>query len=190
MAAGAEAGAAWEAARRAVGAVGRVGWSAPASLHLTLKFLGALGPVPIERLPAVVRGVAREGSPCVIPLERWGGFPSERNPQVLWAGPSSAWAAGPEGKRLRAWVDRLDAACSVLGVSKENRPFVPHVTLGRVRAGAEAVGRALLEAGEKEIPFPLGRVNFSSVTLYRSDWRPTGAIHTPLWSLPLGGDLS
>ncbi len=106
----------------------------PDLIHLTLKFLGETdeGLVPKIRC-AMERSVAGIG-PMLLKLKKAGAFPRDHNMRVIWIG-----IEGGEGIGLIA--GNLDDELSDLGFKKENRSFVPHITITRVREGA-SVGEA------------------------------------------------
>jgi 2'-5' RNA ligase len=144
-------------------------WTAPASLHLTLKFLGT---VAAERFDAVRTTLDRavEGVRLpVLSLAGLGAFPQPRRARVLWLGVTDGAAALVD---LAAAMDRASAA---LGFEPERRPFAPHLTLGRVRAprgGGDL--RDALAAGEGATA---GSWTPEAVVLYESHLRPGGALH-------------
>ena len=123
--------------RRAAGrAADEVRWVEPEKVHLTLQFLGA---VPEERVPAVseaVRAAAGAARPLSLEVKGAGGFPNARRPRVLWAG-----VAG-DVEPLAALAADLGARLAPLGFAPEDRPFSPHLTLGRARDGRGAPGLA------------------------------------------------
>lgn len=106
----------------------------PDLIHVTLKFLGETeeGLIPKIRL-AMERSVAGIG-PMLLKLKKAGAFPGGHNIRVIWIG-----IEGGEGIGLIA--RNLDNELSVLGFKRENRSFVPHITVARVREGAP-VGEA------------------------------------------------
>jgi len=109
-------------------------WTASARWHLTLLFLGA---VPTPVVPALVEGLAPAvaGTPSMtLRLAGGGRFGSQRRPQVAWAGLEGD--VGP----LVELAGRLAAVARKLGLPVEDRPFRPHLTLGRWRPGAPADG--------------------------------------------------
>ncbi|SFE14788.1 RNA 2',3'-cyclic phosphodiesterase [Blastococcus tunisiensis] len=109
-------------------------WGAPDRWHLTLLFLGA---VPPERLPALVAAAGRavDGTPpMTLRLAGGGRFGSLRRPQVAWVGVEGDVAA------LTSLAGRLAAAARGLGLPVEDRPFRPHLTLGRWRPRQPADG--------------------------------------------------
>jgi RNA 2',3'-cyclic 3'-phosphodiesterase len=93
--------------------------------------------VPEEQVPPLVAaaGPAVAGAPpMTLRLAGGGRFGSLRRPQVAWA--------GLDGD-VRPLVDlaaRLAAAARRLGLPVEDRPFRPHLTLGRWRPGRPADG--------------------------------------------------
>ncbi|SEP09870.1 2'-5' RNA ligase [Trujillonella endophytica] len=72
--------------------------------------------------------------PLILRLAGGGRFGSVRRPQVLWAGVAGDVAA------LGALAARLQAAARSLRLPVEDRPFRPHLTLGRWRPGRPADG--------------------------------------------------
>jgi 2'-5' RNA ligase len=114
--------------------------------HYTLRFLGEV--LPSRRLDAVRAGrAAADGaSPFDVSLEGLGVFPDERRPHTLFIG---AGAGAPE---LSGLASRLERELAEVGFAKETRPFVPHLTVARVkdRPPSSAV-RALLTEPRKNI---------------------------------------
>ena len=73
-----------------------------------------------------------------------------------------------------------------LGYEPEERPFTPHLTLGRVSRNAsnEEVGQLSRALESVKVGF-LGAMQVDSVRLFRSDLHTTGAVYTCLFSAPL-----
>jgi len=104
----------------------------PERWHLTLLFLGD---VPADRVPALIdaAGPAIAATPAMtLRLAGGGRFGSQRRPQVAWAGLEGD--VGP----LVDLARRLAAVASSLRLAVEERPFRPHLTLGRWRPGRPA----------------------------------------------------
>ncbi|MCL6640552.1 MAG: RNA 2',3'-cyclic phosphodiesterase [Candidatus Rokubacteria bacterium] len=155
-----------------------VAWVAPENLHVTLKFLGS---VEEERLTAVGEALASVASAArgfELAVAGLGAFPTPTRPRVVWAG----IAGGAEP--LASLAAAVEVALEPLGFPREKRPFVGHVTLGRVREPRRAPGlaRALTAAADRAF----GRTAADRLTLMRSDLSPRGARYTPLGSWPLG----
>ncbi len=109
-----------------------VSWVQPASIHLTLKFLGDTDEQLIDPLKTHLAGVLSAHQALSLPLERIGAFPRTNQPRVLWVGPSESWEQGTEAARLAALHRAIEIGCSSFGFAKEERPLSPHLTLARV----------------------------------------------------------
>jgi 2'-5' RNA ligase len=109
--------------------------------HFTLRFLGEQGP---ERQAAAVRAgrLAATGVGAFeLGFAALGVFPDQRRPHTLWIG------AGQGADELVGLARRLSLRLANEGFADEERPFVPHLTLARVkrRPSGDAM-RALLSA--------------------------------------------
>jgi 2'-5' RNA ligase len=106
----------------------------PEDLHLTLVFLG---PVPRARLGALAAELPARlprMAPLDLALGRAGAFPSRREPRVLWLALEARRPGALEDLgRLR---DALAALCREQRFTVDPRPFVPHLTVARLRGGA------------------------------------------------------
>jgi 2'-5' RNA ligase len=116
-----------------------VKWVEPENLHLTLLFLGE---VDARETPAVCKAVeqaVRKVKPFAVTLAGVGAFPTPRRPRTLIV---HVTEGGPE---LIALHDAIEAPLLELGCyRREERPFKPHLTLGRVKGdGGEALAAAL-----------------------------------------------
>jgi 2'-5' RNA ligase len=170
--------AAVEAEARRACADADVRWTAPASLHLTLKFLGNVGTERLDTIrPVLARAVDGVRLP-VLSLGGLGAFPQPRRARVLWLGVTDGAAALAD---LAAAVDERLAA---LGFEPEPRPFTAHLTLGRVRAprGGADLRSAFAACGNATV----GSWRPEAVVLYESSLRPGGAVHEAraVWPLP------
>ena len=102
---------------------------------------------------AVVPPLVAAAGPAVVavpPMTLWlaggGRFGSLRRPQVAWAGLEGDVAP------LVDLADRLAAAARGLGLAVEDRPFRPHLTLGRWRPRAPADGALTGRLGDYRGP--------------------------------------
>lgn len=165
----------------------RISWAQPASIHLTLKFLGDMDEQVIDPLRVAVEQAIGSQGAVMVPLERLGAFPRPENPRVLWVGPSEQWERGVEAKRIAEIHGAIEQACEGLGFLRETRPFSPHLTLARIKMGERQVGIALAKSGLLDLPLSLGQLAVDRVVLMQSDLKPTGSVYTKLWDLLLRG---
>ncbi len=148
-------------------------------IHLTLKFLGNVVPELIEEIKPVIARLASQTGPIHIEPAGCGAFPTIKAPRVIWVGLRGR--IGP----LAELAQRVEAEMASFGFEPEDRPFKPHLTLGRVR------GRARLQPLQQILlahqDFTAQPFDAVEVVLYKSELRPDGARYTPLFKAPLSG---
>jgi len=158
-----------------------VRWVRPEGIHLTLKFFGN---VPEEKIPLLAQAassVAQKFGAFRLRLAGLGAFPSERRPRVVWTGLQG------DIKELTRLQQQLEEAFVPLGFPPEGRPFVPHVTLGRVKSNRGlAKLRHLIEVNRKSVGQGWEEIRVDYLILYKSTLKPSGAVYTPLKIIPLG----
>ncbi|RME73272.1 MAG: RNA 2',3'-cyclic phosphodiesterase, partial [Planctomycetota bacterium] len=114
---------------------GRVRWVRDDRLHCTVKFLGELEPARLEPLAAALREASARAVGCTVRSGPVGALPSLARPRVIY----TALEPREPLARIAEAIDRAAARC---GIERERRPFVPHVTLGRLREGRRRRARA------------------------------------------------
>jgi RNA 2',3'-cyclic 3'-phosphodiesterase len=160
-----------------------VKWVRPASMHLTLRFLGNIFPDQVELIDAAMNEAVAGMAPVAVEVEGAGVFPNPDRPRVLWLGLSRG---GPE---LTALAERLNAALSARGFGPADRPFAPHLTLGRVKTPRNL--RPALKTLEAEAARSFGGYTAGRVILFESELNRAGAKYTELASAALAdGDSS
>jgi RNA 2',3'-cyclic 3'-phosphodiesterase len=156
-----------------------VRWVPARNIHLTVKFLGD---VPAARLEAVTKALQDEAQrhpTFELQVGGFGCFPSSKRPRVVWIGVEAPTALG-------ALQQAVEAEMARLGYEREERPFSPHLTLGRV---GQNIGtddqRRLAEILANFKVGLLGKFQVESVAVYKSDLQPSGAVYTRLFSAAL-----
>ena len=166
----------------------RISWTKPASIHLTIKFLGDMDEQVIDPMLVAVEQTVGSQIPVNVPLERLGAFPRPQSPRVLWVGPSENWERGGEATRIAEIHGAIEQACEGFSFLRETRPFSPHLTLARIKVGERHVGVALARIGVLDLPLSLGSLAVESVVLMKSELKPTGSVYTKLWEVRLSGN--
>ena len=151
-------------ARRAQQGGVRVRWVAPASYHVTLKFLGWARPDTVEAIDDALRRAVAAVPPFAFRTERLGAFPTVERATVVWAGIDDR-----SGSLVRL-AQAIDREVAVLGFEPEKRRFHPHVTLGRLRDPAD-VSQVLLPLSEQVF----SETRASEVHLFESVMKSTGS---------------
>ncbi len=172
---------------RAVSPDARIQWVKPDSMHLTLKFLGDIEEGQVESIrQALLPSVTAFPRFC-IEVGGLGVFPDLRMPRILWVGLSDQPGQAPG---LVPLAEKVETTLEGLGFSREPRPFNPHLTLARIKERAREVGRALAASGLLEQESRLGSFAVESVSLMKSDLKPSGSVYTRLWAIPLWQERS
>lgn len=144
----------------------------PRSIHLTLKFLGNIDETYIEEVTGVLDECCLSVPPFSVQLRGLGAFPHSARPRVLWMGVES-------GEELRELQQELENRLVALGFEVEERPFRPHLTVGRVKGKRNFKALVQFLRSEKD-DFEAGSFQVNSVSLYQSVLKPTGAEYSVL----------
>ena len=168
------------AMRRSLGPLIR--WVPIENMHLTLKFIGEVSPANVEMIQQMMGIEAATVAPFQVQVGGLGAFPSPRRARVIWIGIQAPPA-------LPSLQHGIESGAARLGYEAEERPFSPHLTIGRVRqqvsTGEQQQIRNALEGTHVEDP---GTARIRAVHLFKSDLQPGGSIYTKLFSAPLEGD--
>jgi 2'-5' RNA ligase len=151
----------------------RVRWVRPENLHVTLRFLGDIDPAQVAPIAGNLRRAAADQRRFRLELGRVGAFPSARRPRVV------VCDVGPR-EPLEGLAGAVERAVVEAGFEPERRRFRAHLTLGRVSGRARSpVTAPVTAAGES--------LAVDEIVLFRSQLQRSGAIHTPLERIALGG---
>ncbi len=154
-------------------------WVAPQNVHLTLKFMGDVSPANLERLAETLKGEVASHEIFTIFIGGLGAFPNQRRASVIWLGLEAPPA-------LTALQHGVDVAAAQLGYPREQRPFSPHLTIGRVAQTASGSDlqliRGALETTKVGI---LGTVRVQAIHIFKSLLQPAGPVYTRLYTLPM-----
>lgn len=101
-------------------------WVQAKNIHITLHFLGNVESARVGQLTELLAPGLRE-APFITSTGSLGRFPSAGPPKVLWLGIDAGAA------QLGRIYEQLAVAIKRVGLSVEDRPFTPHVTLARAR---------------------------------------------------------
>ena len=152
--------------------------------HLTLRFLGELDGAQQLSLEQKLARLAQQHAPLALFTDGLGCFPSARRPSVIWCGIQGDLTALA---RLQAEVDH---AVSAVGLPAEDKPFKPHLTIGRVQHNAaaslrHAVGAVIMQVGTTSQRNASVTATASELILMQSALTPSGAVYTSLGVFPL-----
>ena len=144
-------------------------WVQPEGMHVTLKFIGhAIADADEEKLARARAALAtvKSSSAVDIHYRGIGFFPNARRPNVFWCGIQAS-------ANLAPLAANIDQALEALGVPRETRAFLPHLTLARFKdsEGIDALAHAAKEFVEKDF----GSSQQTEFHLFESTRKPGGA---------------
>jgi 2'-5' RNA ligase len=158
---------------------GDIRWVRPEGIHLTLKFFGDVSGDDVANIATVVEKDAEGERPFSLAIGGAGVFPDPHRPRVLWLGMNG------DVERLLVFQKGLEQTLHEIGFPREERPFRPHLTLGRIKTSRGLIG--LVRALEKGEEYTAGRFIASGLSLMQSELTPRGAIYTKLKWFPFSG---
>jgi RNA 2',3'-cyclic 3'-phosphodiesterase len=137
-------------------------WVKPANYHITVLFLGEIDENECSRIVRILDGLSFNGG-VQAACGNIGRFPPRGTLRVLHAG----LAAG-EGycRGVHAKI------CGVLPEYAENRPYTPHITLGRVKRGCRVSWTGPVTTPPKD-PFRI-----EEIILFQSILGPAGPLYS------------
>jgi len=156
---------------------GRVSWTRPGNIHLTLKFLGDTDENLIDEIASQLQESVAAIQPFQITIKNVGAFPNFKYPRVLWVGVEG------EENRSAELAAKIEDVMEGSGFKKENRPFSAHLTLGRVKdvKGIQPV----MDQLKAYKNFEAGSFLATEILIIKSELHPAGAIYTPLKTIAL-----
>lgn len=150
-------------------------WVRPDGMHVTLKFLGEISTRELAAVVAALREHASEVDPFSLGVGGLDCFPNPNHPKVVWVNIADAPAMFGQ---LR---DTVEAAAVAAGLAPDNKPFRPHVTLGRVQRRASKSDVRRIGQVVRRTPLQgYGTADVSRFALMKSDLQPGGAVYTAL----------
>lgn len=166
-----------------------VRWTATQNLHLTLRFLGETSAEQRDAVDSGLTALLQAQPSFALALHQLGCFPTWRRPNIVWIDFSGAITS------LGRLQHQVEQAVTSAGFPAEDRPFAPHLTIGRVRKDAGTHERQQLgEVLQREqarsaslLTTQTAQFTVAEVPFMQSDLRPSGPVYTLLASYSLKG---
>lgn len=151
-----------------------VRWVRPEDFHVTLKFIGEIAASQVEGLCAALASVKAE-RPVEVHFRGVGVLYNARRMVVFWA----KLEASPSLGTLAEEVDRV---LEPLGIARQDRAFLPHVSLARFKDSGMA--KRLRAVVNENADRDFGILRSSEFHLIESKLGPTGASYSKIASFP------
>lgn len=143
-----------------------VRWVKPELMHLTLHFLGDTAVAKLPSLYEALDNSSAKHDAFTLSLDHLGCFPNRKRPRVIWAGIKGELGAAA------ALKSEIDQALLPLGWKKDERPFRPHLTIGRVKDSRK------FQSINWQINIVKLALPVRAVHLIESELTPSGPIYT------------
>jgi len=157
-----------------------VKWVDPDGIHLTLKFLGNIPFKRVMEIKEAIEEAVQGVSPFRLEICGLGAFPNFKQIRVFWIG------VGGDLDKLSALQRQIDSALNPLGFTPEAHPFVPHLTLARIKESASPGDRKTFAELVSSVTFENRyEIEVDAISLMKSQLTPEGAIYTRLFLVKL-----
>jgi 2'-5' RNA ligase len=156
---------------------GGVKWVKTDNLHLTLRFFGNLSDEQIEAARRCMKELSQLEASFSVRMGTVGCFPSASRARVIWVGVDDG------REELVRMAGKLDERFAEAGLGRADKPFSPHLTIGRVRAPRR---NPQLEEAISSLTFGGPEFIIDELTLTGSELTPKGPIYSPLSVARLG----
>jgi len=151
-------------------------WTAPAKMHVTLKFVAALPEAIVAPIGTALGALAENKPAPPLGAMRLAAFPSTADAQIV-----VIELTDPE-RAVATLAEKIEQTAAALGIAPEPRPFRPHVTIARLKRPYDS--RRWLRP---EMAEGVGECRAVRVVLSRSILASSGASYVPLASFDFAG---
>ena len=136
-------------------------WVKPELSHLTLAFLGSITPDKVKPISKILDEVARQIKPVQLHLLKIGCFPSPVRTKIIFV------ELGGELGKLNALAIKIRKRLKKERIWFDEKPFVSHITLGRIRKG-QNLTKLIKKIKIKKVKFIASEVSLTQSTLTKS----------------------
>lgn len=142
------------------------------NFHILLKFLGQVSKKEISAIHSCLEEAINPYNSFNIEIKGIGCFPSLNYIRVIWAGVS-------EGKRqVGSLAGSIEDSLAKISIPKEEREYLPHLTLGRMRSGKNKNEVKKIVKRKRNEKF--GQMRVKEIKLFRSKLTRKGPIYSTL----------
>ncbi len=142
----------------------------PTNIHITLRFLGPINLEMAEKVYAAMKNV--KFAPFTVRLSGLGVFPTTNYPRVVWAGITDG------AQELNSIFEQLEPQIHDLGFAPDPNGFSPHLTIARVRSGANK--QRLVDLVQRQENYDFGIIRADCLRLKKSQLSPKGPTYSTL----------
>ena len=154
----------------------KIKWTESENYHITLAFLGDTGEEKIRAVAEMLKVICDGQGPFDMVIKGAGVFKNLKDPRILWTGIERS-------EILNSLFESVKLGLKNEGITLEERPFSPHLTLGRIKSikNNDTLKSLIARYVDKEMQ--IQPVN--EVILYESLLFNSGPVYKPLGKFAL-----
>ncbi len=142
----------------------------PKNIHITVRFLGETNTDMVDQIYEAMKNI--KFTPFNVQLTGLGVFPTVNYPRVVWAGITDG------AQQLKSIFEQLEPQIHELGFKPEPEGFTPHLTIARVRSGANK--QRLVDLVQRQENYDFGNIRADCIKLKKSVLSPKGPSYSTL----------
>jgi len=139
------------------------------NFHLTLKFLGEISPEKVNSICKAMEDSVTGIPPFTLYADTLGTF-GRGNRRIVWVGLKG------ERERLDSIYGRLEECLAARGFEKDDKPYTPHITLGR-----EVLYKSGAERSEDRVEIAPKKIEVNKIALMESRREKGRLVYQPLF---------
>lgn len=149
----------------------KIKWTAPENIHITLLFIGDTAEESVIKIDSVLKKLCKGFGCFDLVIRGLGVFKNIADPRIIWAGLN-------ESSELTKLNNLIAGSLRVTGINFEDRPYNPHITLGRIKHVEER--SKLKQLTDRYQQTEIQKLKVSEVILYESILKPEGPVYKPV----------
>jgi RNA 2',3'-cyclic 3'-phosphodiesterase len=153
-----------------------VRWEKEDKFHFTLQFFGDQSEEQLDMITTEIQQVCTNTKAFPVIITKAGCFPNQRSPRIFWIGSDIH-----ENTLLQNFVSNIQSVTQKIGIKPEEKPFHPHITVGRTKRKFNLTLMQKIESAN----FPPIEFPCKEIQIIKSRLTATGSIYTPMVTLPL-----
>lgn len=147
----------------------QIKWVKPENWHITLCFLNTISEQQYQCLDKKIKIALKSITSFHVELKSLQPFPSAEKFHIINLRPE------PQ-ENLTKLALIIEQNVKTCGIQTENRPFIPHLTLGRINNNQHKIQPKFLD----KIALPTMNFDIIRLKLFKSEPQPTGSLYTPV----------
>jgi len=146
-------------------------WVPEKNFHITYRFIGNVSPDEIQKIKGVLKDQIGKNIPVNLEFRGLNAFPSLTNPRVFFIKVEDL------SGNLQEINNVITRNLSLLGYPEEKKPFIPHITLKRIKYVKKDIFLRKIKSYEDRF---FGAQNEIKVDIVESILSPDGAVYKPV----------